>query len=280
MPLSPTTPLLDSPVPSAPLRRVLDQIGDGVVLADDTGRITFVNAAAAHLHGVAELGVPVERWSTTFGLAALDGTPFPAADLPLARAALRGEEVAGARWRIRRPDGSEVVAEGTASPLFGEDGRRVGGVLVVHDVTERVLLREAVRARDERARGLDAATPVGIFHADLAGNVSYVNARATELWQLPESALLGHGWTARVHPDDLEALLTAWADANAQGRDYEHEFRVVRDDGSCVSCSAARRSCATRRGGPRARSGALRTSTCTGRRSRSASDSLLVAPER
>lgn len=251
-----------------------------MVLVDDRGRVTFMNAAAGRLHGVTELGVPIERWSAVFGLLTMDGAPHPCEELPLARAVLHGEEITDARWRIRRPDGSEVVAEGTASPLVAENGRRVGAVLVVHDVTERARLREAVRAGHERARRLDAATPVGIFHADLAGNVSYVNARATELWQLPESALLGHGWTARVHPDDLEALLTAWADANAQGRDYEHEFRVVRDDGSCVSCSAARRSCATRRGGPRARSGALRTSTCTGRRSRSASDSLLVAPER
>ena len=119
---------------------ILDQVAEGVIIADAEGRITFVNAAARTLHGAAVLGVPVESYSTAYGLYTLAGQPYPPEDLPLARAARRGETVRDVRWRIRRPDGREVIAEGSASPVCAMDGTRLGSVLVVRDVSAQAAL--------------------------------------------------------------------------------------------------------------------------------------------
>ena len=114
---------------------VLAQTADGVIVADAQGRLTFVNEAARRLHGVAALGVPVERYAEAYHLFTLDGQPYPPEELPLARAVRRGETVVDATWRIRRPDGTEIVAQGSAAPVTAEDGTRLASVLVMRDVT-------------------------------------------------------------------------------------------------------------------------------------------------
>jgi len=91
------------------------------------------------------------------------------------------------------------------------------------------------------------ASPVGIFHADLEGRITYVNPRLEALFGLGEADLHGRAWLRMVHQDDAVTLLAAWREANAARREYEQEFRVVLPDGrvrwlhgrSAVVCDAA-----------------------------------------
>lgn len=112
---------------------VLAQLGEGLILTDIEGRITFVNDVARRLHGVAHLDVMPDAYARAYSLLREDGAPYPSDELPLARAVRHGETVAGARWRIRRPDGSEVLAEGTARPVVDAGGARIGAMLMLHE---------------------------------------------------------------------------------------------------------------------------------------------------
>ncbi|EPX82788.1 PAS domain S-box [Rubellimicrobium thermophilum DSM 16684] len=125
---------------------ILGQLAEGVIVTDAEGRIVFVNEAAARLHGTADLDVRPEDYAGRYHLLTMDGRPYPSHDLPLARAVLHGETVLDARWRIRRPDGTEVVAVGSARPVFAPDGTRVGSVLTLRDDT----LREAAEREQRR----------------------------------------------------------------------------------------------------------------------------------
>jgi PAS domain S-box-containing protein len=133
---------------------VLGQLAEGVIVTDRAGRITFVNDAAARIHGGAVLGVPPEGYSAAYRLLTEDGRPHPPEELPLARAVLRGETVTEARWRIRRPDGSEVLAAGSARPVLAPDGTRTGAVLTLRDETARDAAQRALRESEARFRGV------------------------------------------------------------------------------------------------------------------------------
>ena len=136
---------------------VLEQIAEGVIVTDAEGQITFINEAALRLHGAGRTGVMPDDYSDEFGLFTEEGEPYPPDALPLARA-VRGETVLDARWRIRRPDGSEVLAIGGARPISGPDGRIAGAVLSLRDDTSR---REAEGALDEERRILDTLNRTG-----------------------------------------------------------------------------------------------------------------------
>jgi PAS domain S-box-containing protein len=133
---------------------VLGQLAEGVIVTDPAGRITFVNDAAARIHGGAVLGVPPEGYSAAYRLLTEDGRPHPPEELPLARAVLRGETVTEARWRVRRPDGSEVLAAGSARPILAPDGTRTGAVLTLRDETVRDAAERALRESEARFRGI------------------------------------------------------------------------------------------------------------------------------
>jgi PAS domain S-box-containing protein len=133
---------------------VLGQIAEGVIVTDAAGRITFVNEAAAGIHGAAVLGIHPEAYSAAYYLLTEDGRPYPAEELPLARAVMRGETVTDARWRIRRPDGSVVLAVGTARPVYAPDRTRIGAVLTLRDETARDQAERALRESEARFRAV------------------------------------------------------------------------------------------------------------------------------
>lgn len=123
---------------------ILAQLAEGVIVTDATGKITLVNAAAAEIHGVSRLDVDPDAYSETYRLFTEDGRPYPPMDLPLARAVVRGQTVRDARWRVRRLDGTEVLAIGNAQPLLGPDGAQIGAVLTVRDDTGRAAAEAAL----------------------------------------------------------------------------------------------------------------------------------------
>jgi len=132
---------------------VLDQMADGVIISDTTGRIVRANPAAERVHGRPLVSTTPGQWTETFHLRRLDGSPYPEADLPLARAVGLGETVEDAEWLVERPDGEVVRLLGSAAPLVDAGGRRFGAVLVMRDVTERArLVEEAARATSMKER--------------------------------------------------------------------------------------------------------------------------------
>ncbi|OYY92054.1 MAG: hypothetical protein B7Y45_00755 [Sphingomonas sp. 28-66-16] len=125
---------------------ILGQLGEGVIVTGPDGRIRFVNDAATRLHGVSGLGGSVDDYGEAYSLFAEDGTPHPIDTLPLTRAVRDRETVVDARWRIRRPDGSEVLAIGNARPVKGPGDEPIGAVLTIRDDTQRYATEKALAA--------------------------------------------------------------------------------------------------------------------------------------
>jgi PAS domain S-box-containing protein len=235
---------------------VLAQITDGVILTDAQGRITFVNEAARQLHGVSALGMPVAGSSDTSHLFTLAGEPYPPEELPVARAVQRGETVQDAQWRIRRPDGTEVVVEGSATPILAADGAQLGSALVLRDVTAR---HELQRQRDAflASTSHDLQNPLtaikgtaqvlrrlllrtgAIAPAQLLEGLTSIDTSASHLagqvGQLLDIAQLqmGQGLELSRQPTDLVALA---ADVVAQGRQMSerHRLELVTDETALV----------------------------------------------
>ncbi|MBP8063060.1 MAG: PAS domain S-box protein, partial [Brevundimonas sp.] len=154
---------------------ILGQLAEGVIVTDPEGRITFVNDAAVRLHGVDRLDVGPEDYSETYHLFTEDGLPYPSDKLPLARAVIGGETVLNARWRIRRPDGSEVLAVGNARPVFKPDGGRIGAVLTLRDETARVEAENRLAESETRFRTIANSAPVQIWMTDEKGDLAFAN---------------------------------------------------------------------------------------------------------
>jgi len=130
------------------LQSILDSIGDGVTVANERGEFLLVNPAAEEIVGIAHTPGDPGQWSEKYGLYLPDQvTPYPAAELPLAKA-MRGEPSDSVEIFARNPGHPQGVwLSVTARPLTGKAGVVHGGVAVFSDVTAHrraeVKLRQA-----------------------------------------------------------------------------------------------------------------------------------------
>jgi PAS domain S-box-containing protein len=169
---------------------VLEQSADAIILADEQGVLRFFNAEAERQHGVSRGEVPAQEWTRTFGLMSLEERALSLEELPLYRA-LQGETITDARWKVRRPDGSVRILNGTASPVRRPDGTLAGAVLTARDETER-LWREAEQA--ETLALLDsllATAPIGLSFVDRELRYVRINRMLADLNGVPVEQSLG-----------------------------------------------------------------------------------------
>jgi signal transduction histidine kinase len=139
------------------LQSILNSMGDGVIVADATGKIILFNPAAERLLRInlAEAGADWLKEQDTFLPDQL--TVFPTHEHPLLRA-IHGESVDGAEMFLRYPqDSTEVWLSVTSRPLSSQNTVR-GGVMVFSDITSRKILEKQiaeVSEREQRRMGQD-----------------------------------------------------------------------------------------------------------------------------
>ncbi len=205
---------------------ILSQLAEGVIVTDPEGAIVFVNEAARRHHGVAELGVTPAGYANAYHLFTEDGRPYPPEDLPLARTVRYGETITDARWRIRRPDGTEVIAVGNTRPVSTADGRTIGAVLTLRDDTARVQAERRLAESEARFRTVADSAPVPIWMGDETGKVMFAN-RAYRTFFLVADRPLEGGWTGMMSADDHAAFEADYRGAFDRREPYDGLVRVT-----------------------------------------------------
>ncbi len=117
-------------------RALLDALPAAIYTTDADGRLTFFNQASVDLSG----RTPVlgnDAWSVAGKLFRPDGTPIAYEDCPIAVALKTGQPVRGTEKIVERPDGTRVPVLPYPTPLYDTDGRMVGAVNMLVDITER-----------------------------------------------------------------------------------------------------------------------------------------------
>ena len=135
------------------------------------------------------------------------------------------------------------------TPLRGADGQATGLLVIMHDrpidgsrhhpctVLELVAGRAAaelarsrveaeLRNSEEQIRFLSESTPALLWRATPDGRLDYLSPRAAEYTGAPIESLLGHGYVAYMHPDDVAPKMDLWTRARETGGPFEAEYRL------------------------------------------------------
>jgi PAS domain S-box-containing protein len=130
-----------------------------------------------------------------------------------------------------RRDGSPVFVASHRVLQRDERHEPMAVLEVIHDITQVKKAEGARRESDERFRVMADTIPDIIFTNRADGWSDFNNQRFYDYTGLPQGAGSGQGWTAVVHPDDLERTRARWRESMRTGMPYETEFRLRGKDG-------------------------------------------------
>ena len=117
------------------MRDLLEALPAAVYTTDPQGRINFYNKAAVEMAG-REPSVG-DKWCVSWRLFRPDGTPLPHEECPMAIALAEDRLVRGEEAVAERPDGSRVPFIPYPTPLHDADGKLIGAINMLVDITER-----------------------------------------------------------------------------------------------------------------------------------------------
>ncbi|HEX6911036.1 MAG TPA: GAF domain-containing protein, partial [Longimicrobium sp.] len=139
----------------------LNATTDGVYTIDTHGRITFANRAASEQLGYAPGEMIGRRAHDLFHHSHPDGTPFPAGECAIARAARDGEPVRMQGEVLWRKDGTSFPVAYASSPVH-RDGGVVGAVVRFTDVTDQKRAEEGLQLLARSGRALSSSLDVEV----------------------------------------------------------------------------------------------------------------------
>lgn len=164
----------------------LKSIGAGIVALDKDGAIIFMNTLAQKL-----TGWPLDR-AVGRDVGEICGIIAPTTKEDYLKSVGRviqdGYEVILKKGAmLHSPNAPVLPVMGTMSPIIGNDGKRIGAVVVIHDLTE------STRAEETIHRLATAVEQAGeaILIADRSGCVSYVNPSFERVTGFRQTEVMG-----------------------------------------------------------------------------------------
>ncbi len=209
-------------------RGLLAAVPAGVVHVAADGAIRTANAEALDLLGLSydELS---KRYTQDFDPETIweDGSPCSAADYPVTRALMTGEPQGSVTIGVKRPRGDIRWCVFKAVPVKDEaTGAVTGAVVTFHDVTDRILVAQTLRASEAKLKAIVEAAPDTIFTVDRKGVLTFLNRLAPNV-DVSRETLIG----SNVH---------TWM-SEKERPIFARRFASVIDDGATVEFEAAGR---------------------------------------
>jgi two-component system, LuxR family, sensor kinase FixL len=213
----------------AQLRAVVDNVIDGLITIDETGKIVTVNPACARIFGYAapevigrniSLLIPEsdpEVHDGTSGIAHITDTT--------------GREAQG-----QRKDASLFPIERSLSAFFLDGVRHYSGI--IRDITERKKAEDALRQSQERYDLVVQGLSVGVWDMDIETRSIYWTQKFRDIIGIPDTSPTPSYDEAstRLHPDDQVRVRTALSE-HAAGRgvfDLEYRMRYGHGEGRYI----------------------------------------------
>jgi PAS domain S-box-containing protein len=197
---------------------------------DEHGRVSFMNPAAERMFGFTPDEMMGRVLHDLVHHHRPDGRPFPTSECPLSAVFRAGTSLQLHEDVFFRKDGTAIAVACSNTPILGE-GRVAGAVLVVRDVTERQRREAALRESEARFRHMADSAPALIWMTDEHRRYSFANMHYDYLFGRPAREMLGGGWKAVIHPEDLDGYERVFQSAFEARRPFSTEVRVLDREG-------------------------------------------------
>jgi len=206
-------------------RLIVDSIPGLIAVFTPDGEVEFANRQMLEYFG--RTFEEMKRWET-------GGMTHPE-DLPRAVELFADSIASGTSFaqevRARRFDGVYRWVESRVAPLRDTDGHVVRWYNLIVDIDERKRAEEALAASERNLKLTIDTIPALAWSARPDGTAEFFNQHYLDFMGFSAEQASGWGWTAAVHPDDLNSLSAMWQRIMASESSGEAEARLRRHDG-------------------------------------------------
>ncbi|VVB62905.1 Methanogenesis regulatory histidine kinase FilI [uncultured archaeon] len=236
-------------------RSIIEQATEAVVVCNNKGNIFRFSNAVPRILGC---DPSLKRFDDLFNL----HTPIGSKLSPVS-VALHGETFLQVEAIFDRSDGNLFHLILNTGPLKNVDGKIIGCVITLTDITELkkvedtlqqaneelevtteelrqqndelMVAQSLLRESEERFRSAFEDSAIAMALTALDGRLLNVNSAFSQLIMFSESELIGHRFLEFTHPDDLE-VNRAGMDALVSGASptFQMEKRYIRKDGQTI----------------------------------------------
>ncbi|MEM3731709.1 MAG: PAS domain S-box protein [Candidatus Bathyarchaeia archaeon] len=156
-------------------------------------------------------------------------------DLPIAmetfQKALRGERSPPYELRILSKSGDYLIGEFTSAPLF-ENGKIVGEMGVARDITQRKLMEEALREREELFRLVIENSHSGVVIVGDNHKIVYVNDELCRVFGYSKEELVGQDFRKFICKESKSSIESKYLGRQkGEPLPSQYELTVLRKDG-------------------------------------------------
>ncbi|MGE5682926.1 MAG: ATP-binding protein [Bacillota bacterium] len=208
------------------LETMLKILPVGVFIIGEDGSVKDANDEAKKIWGGIKLIGP-DKYKQYKAWDYNTGEELPLERRAAYKAVVKGESTYQEPVKIETFDGNIKVIFNSSTPIFDEDHKFKGAVIVNQDITEFTRISEELKKSEERFRTLASASFEGIAITE-NGIIKEANEQFAKMhgYELPE--VIGMHVNQFQHPDQKDFLV----DLMKSGDEYIGEFRNIRKDGT------------------------------------------------
>jgi hypothetical protein len=211
-------------------RQIVETASEGIWLTDPDWNLVFANARMGELLG--------------YDMKELIGMNVEAFTFPDDQEAFIGRKQSreeGERQfyqaNLRRKDGSELCALFSAGPLKSDDGRFMGSIAMVTDITDRVRAQRTLRENERRLATLMKNLPGMAYRClvDAHWTMEFVSEGGEALTGYPPSRMMNNpdlAFVKLIHPEDLHYMSSNVAIALKSHDAFRLVYRIRTADGT------------------------------------------------
>ncbi len=148
--------------------------------------------------------------------------------------AFRGEAVKNEEYLFRHADGTELMVEANAAPIYSTENQIQSVVVTFHDITERKKAEAAIIESEALLNKSQEVAEMGSFVWDLKDDTLTWSHNMYVIHGLDEKTFAGNLQEVSlqlVHPEDQEHIRTEIQDMIEAGSVKQMEFRIILPDG-------------------------------------------------
>ena len=217
-------------------RALFDWVPVAIYTCDAKGLIQEYNQHAVELWGrEPKTNDPSEKFCGSFKMFYPDGRPMPHDKCPMARV-LRNEKLktTDREVLVERSSGTRRNVLVSPTALKNGQGKIIGAINCVHDITARKRTEKALRESEERSRAVINQSTAGIAGTDLTGRIIFANQKFCSMLGYKERELVGKTILEITHPGDIAESRRLFRRIVSKAEPYQLEKRYRRKDGSTL----------------------------------------------